>query len=180
MKNILTDFEDRQITRLTSKKKIPKFRTGDTLKVNVKVVEGERSRIQVFEGICIARKNAGLNTSFTVRKISSGEGVERIFPLFSPIVDSIEIIRQGDIRRSKLYYLRKRSGKSARIATKDRGDEMDEYLSSDEDLNNQENKTGIDKKIVETKDDESNNGTDKDKEKSEKNLVHEKKDESNK
>lgn len=180
MKNILTDFEDRQITRLTSKKKIPKFRTGDTLKVNVKVVEGERSRIQVFEGICIARKNAGLNTSFTVRKISSGEGVERIFPLFSPIVDSIEIIRQGDIRRSKLYYLRKRSGKSARIATKDRGDEMDEYLSSDEDLNNQENKTGTDKKIVETKDDESNNGTDKDKEKSEKNLVHEKKDESNK
>ena len=180
MKNILTDFEDRQITRLTSKKKIPKFRTGDTLKVNVKVVEGERSRIQVFEGICIARKNAGLNTSFTVRKISSGEGVERIFRLFSPIVDSIEIIRQGDIRRSKLYYLRKRSGKSARIATKDRGDEMDEYLSSDEDLNNQENKTGTDKKIVETKDDESNNGTDKDKEKSEKNLVHEKKDESNK
>ena len=147
MKNILTDFEDRQITRLTSKKKIPKFRTGDTLKVNVKVVEGERSRIQVFEGICIARKNAGLNTSFTVRKISSGEGVERIFPLFSPIVDSIEIIRQGDIRRSKLYYLRKRSGKSARIATKDRGDEMDEYLSSDEDLNNQENITGTDKNL---------------------------------
>ena len=103
MKNILTDFEDRQITRLTSKKKIPKFRTGDTLKVNVKVVEGERSRIQVFEGICIARKNAGLNTSFTVRKISSGEGVERIFPLFSPIVDSIEIIAESNFENAMTF-----------------------------------------------------------------------------
>ncbi|MBX6323364.1 MAG: 50S ribosomal protein L19 [Rhodospirillaceae bacterium] len=95
---------------------IPEFRPGDTVRVNVKVVEGSRERIQAFEGVCIARKNAGLQSSFTVRKISYGEGVERVFPLYSPRVASIEVVRRGDVRRAKLYYLRGRRGKSARIA----------------------------------------------------------------
>ena len=130
MTNIIEDFEKRQIKKLTQKKSIPTFRTGDTLKVNVKVVEGDRSRIQVFEGICIARKNSGVNSSFTIRKISHGEGIERVFPLFSSIVDSIEVIRQGDVRRAKLYYLRNRSGKRARISDKDRGEEIDQFTQS--------------------------------------------------
>jgi len=131
MTNIIEDFEKRQIKKLTQKKSVPSFRTGDTIKVNVKVVEGDRSRIQVFEGICIARKNSGVNSSFTVRKISHGEGIERVFPLFSPIVDSIEVMRQGDVRRAKLYYIRDRSGKRARITDKDRGEEIDQFSQSE-------------------------------------------------
>ncbi len=100
---------------------VPEFAPGDTLRVNVKVKEGERERIQAFEGVCIARKNAGVNSSFTVRKISYGEGVERVFPLYSPRIGSIELIRRGDVRRAKLYYLRDRRGKSARIAEKTTG-----------------------------------------------------------
>jgi large subunit ribosomal protein L19 len=114
--NVLQSFETAQIARLTTDKKIPDFRPGDSLKVSVKVVEGERTRLQAFEGVCIARKNAGLNSSFTVRKISYGEGVERVFPLYAPTVATIEVVRRGDVRRSKLYYLRSRRGKSARIA----------------------------------------------------------------
>ena len=100
---------------------VPVFAPGDTLKVNVKVVEGTRERVQAYEGICIARKNRGLNSSFTVRKISNNEGVERVFPLYSPRLDSIELIRRGKVRRAKLYYLRSRRGKSARIAERTSG-----------------------------------------------------------
>lgn len=114
--NILQKFEADQVAKLTSAKEIPDFGPGDTLKVSVKVVEGERSRLQSYEGVCIARSNAGLNSSFTVRKISYGEGVERVFPLYSPNVASIEVVRRGAVRRAKLYYLRSRRGKSARIA----------------------------------------------------------------
>ena len=111
----LTKIEEAQVAKLRETAKLPEFRPGDTVKVNVKVVEGDRERVQAFEGVCIARKNAGLNSSFTVRKISYGEGVERIFPLFSPRLTSVELIRSGDVRRAKLYYLRGRRGKSARI-----------------------------------------------------------------
>ena len=104
-----------------SGKKIPQFSAGDTLRVNVKVVEGSRERLQAFEGVCIARRNRGLNSSFTVRKISYGEGVERVFPLYSPRIDSVQVVRRGDVRRAKLYYLRQRRGKSARIAEKTTG-----------------------------------------------------------
>ena len=103
------------------------FRPGDTLKVTVRITEGSKSRLQAFEGICIARKNNSVNSNFTVRKISHGEGVERVFPLFSPLVEKIEVVRKGDVRRAKLYYLRELSGKKARIADKDRGDEADQY-----------------------------------------------------
>jgi large subunit ribosomal protein L19 len=112
--NLIQQLEAEQIA--ASGKKIPEFRPGDTLRVGVKVVEGERTRIQNFEGVCIARANKGLGSSFTVRKISFGEGVERVFPLYSPNVDSIEVVRRGAVRRAKLYYLRGRTGKSARIA----------------------------------------------------------------
>ena len=127
MNNILKKIEKDNIEKLVANKKIPTFRPGDTLKVNVKIIEGERSRLQVFEGVCIARKNNGINSNFTVRKISHGEGVEKVFPLFSPIIDTIEVIRKGDVKRSKLYYLRDRTGKSARIADKDRGEEAAQY-----------------------------------------------------
>src|SRR5262245_3865838 len=116
--NMIQKLEREQVEKLQSNGKIPEFQPGDTLKVNVKVVEGSRERVQAFEGVCIARKNAGLNSSFTVRKISYGEGVERIFPLYSPRIASIELIRRGDVRRAKLYYLRTRRGKAARIAEK--------------------------------------------------------------
>ena len=116
--DILKEIEKEQITKLVEKRNVPKFAPGDTLKVQVKVVEGQRERQQAFEGVCIARKNRGLNSSFTVRKISYGEGVERIFPLYSPQIASIEVIRRGDVRRAKLYYLRGRTGKRARIAEK--------------------------------------------------------------
>ena len=116
--NILQQIEQEQIGKLTEDKPIPDFGPGDTVRVNVKVVEGTRERIQAFEGVCIGRKNAGLNSAFTVRKISYGEGVERVFPLYSPRLDSIQVIRRGAVRRAKLYYLRSRRGKSARIAEK--------------------------------------------------------------
>ena len=116
--NILEKFEKRHLKELQSDKKFPKFSSGDTIKVHLKVKEGEKERIQVFEGVCISKKNAGLNSSFTVRKISYGEGIERILPLFSPQINKIEVVKIGSVRRSKLYYLRNRSGKSARIAEK--------------------------------------------------------------
>ena len=127
MSNLLETFEKQQIEKLTSKKRVPAFRPGDTLKVTVRISEGSKSRLQAFEGICIARKNNSVNSNFTVRKISHGEGVERVFPLFSPLVEKIEVVRKGDVRRAKLYYLRELSGKKARIADKDRGDEADQY-----------------------------------------------------
>ena len=114
--NLIQTLEAEQIARLTEARKIPEFRPGDTLKVGVKVVEGDRTRVQNFEGVCIARANKGMGSSFTVRKISFGEGVERVFPLYSPNIESIEVVRRGAVRRAKLYYLRGRRGKSARIA----------------------------------------------------------------
>ena len=116
--NLLKQLEQEQITKLTANKEIPDFGPGDTVIVNVKVVEGERSRLQAYEGVCIARSGGGINQSFTVRKISYGEGVERVFPLYSPMVDSIKVVRRGKVRRAKLYYLRGRRGKSARITEK--------------------------------------------------------------
>jgi len=112
--NIIQELEREQIARLA--KEVPDFQPGDTLQVNVKVVEGERTRVQAYEGVCIARSGAGINESFTVRKISYGEGVERVFPVHSPMIDSIKVVRRGKVRRAKLYYLRDRRGKSARIA----------------------------------------------------------------
>jgi large subunit ribosomal protein L19 len=119
--NIIQQLESEQIAKLTDGKAIPEFAPGDTVKVNVKVVEGGRERVQAYEGVCIGRKNDGLNSSFVVRKISYGEGVERIFPLYSPNIASIEVVRRGDVRRAKLYYLRDRRGKSARIAEQTTG-----------------------------------------------------------
>jgi len=116
--NLIETLEREAIDALTADKKIPEFRPGDTLKVGVKVVEGDRSRVQNFEGVCIARSNKGVGSSFTVRKISFGEGVERVFPLHSPNIESITVVRRGKVRRAKLYYLRERRGKSARIAEK--------------------------------------------------------------
>jgi large subunit ribosomal protein L19 len=116
--NLIQTLEAEQIAKLTEGKKIPDFSPGDTVRVNVKVVEGTRERVQAYEGVCIARRNAGVNSSFTVRKISYGEGVERVFPLYSPRIDSIDVVRRGAVRRAKLYYLRDRRGKSARIAEK--------------------------------------------------------------
>ena len=118
--NILQQFEADKVKRLTATRAVPDFAPGDTVKVSVKVVEGERSRVQAYEGLVIARSNKGLNSNFTVRKISYGEGVERVFPLYSPQIAEIEVIRRGDVRRAKLYYLRGRRGKSARIAEKAR------------------------------------------------------------
>ena len=118
--NILQQFEAAQIARLTSDRAVPDFRPGDTLRVAVKVVEGERTRTQNFEGVCIARSNKGLGSNFTVRKISYGEGVERVFPLYAPTIAEISVVRRGDVRRAKLYYLRGRRGKSARIAERAR------------------------------------------------------------
>ena len=127
MTNAMETFEKKQIEKLTANKRVPAFRPGDTLKVTVKIIEGEKSRSQAFEGVCIARKNNSINSNFTVRKISHGEGVEKVFPLFSPIIEKIEVVRKGDVRRAKLYYLRDRTGKRARIADRDRGDEIDQY-----------------------------------------------------
>jgi large subunit ribosomal protein L19 len=116
--NLIQTLEKEQMAKLSANKEIPDFAPGDTVLVNVKVVEGERSRLQAYEGVCIARSGAGLNESFTVRKISYGEGVERLFPLYSPMVDSIKVVRRGTVRRAKLYYLRGLRGKRARIAEK--------------------------------------------------------------
>ena len=116
--NILDNIGQAQMNAVTEQRAIPEFGPGDTLKINVKVVEGSRERVQAFEGVCIGRSNRGINSSFTVRKISYGEGVERIFPLYSPKIQEIEVVRRGDVRRAKLYYLRGRTGKAARIAEK--------------------------------------------------------------
>ena len=116
--NVIEQLEKEQIDRLVAERPIPDFAPGDTVRVNVKVIEGTRERVQAFEGVCIAKRNRGLNSAFTVRKISYGEGVERVFPLYSPRIDSIEVVRRGRVRRAKLYYLRGRRGKSARIAEK--------------------------------------------------------------
>src|SRR3954470_10774469 len=113
--NLIQQLEKEQVAKLSAGKEIPEFGPGDTVLVNYKVVEGERSRIQAYEGVCIGRAGAGLNENFTVRKISYGEGVERVFPLYSPMIDSIKVVRRGRVRRAKLYYLRGRRGKAARI-----------------------------------------------------------------
>ncbi|MBP6380078.1 50S ribosomal protein L19 [Sphingorhabdus sp.] len=114
--NLIQTLEQEAIAELATKKNIPEFRAGDTLRVGVKVIEGDRTRVQNYEGVCIARSNKGMGSNFTVRKISFGEGVERVFPLYSPNVESIEVVRRGAVRRAKLYYLRGRTGKKARIA----------------------------------------------------------------
>ena len=160
MKNI-EDINKAAIKKIVANKKITDFSPGDTIKVGVKIVEGKRERIQFFEGVCIAKKNAGLNSSFTVRKISYGEGIERVLPLFSPQIDKIELVKSGSVRRSKLYYLRERSGKSARIAEKNIFNKIDnedvkvkkqEQLNtnlqnkSDETKNNQTKETSASKK----------------------------------
>src|SRR5690349_21691047 len=119
--NLIQQLEQEQVAKLTAGKEIPDFQPGDTLLVNVKVVEGERTRVQAYEGVCIGRAGAGLNENFTVRKISYGEGVERVFPLFSPMIDSIKVVRRGSVRRAKLYYLRGRRGKAARITERQEG-----------------------------------------------------------
>jgi large subunit ribosomal protein L19 len=116
--DIIRELEGEQVAKLKATRAVPEFRPGDTLRVKVKVIEGTRERVQAFEGVCIARKNAGVNSSFTVRKISYGEGVERVFPLYSPRIAEIEVIRRGAVRRAKLYYLRGLTGKAARIAEK--------------------------------------------------------------
>ena len=116
--NLLQKFEESQLLARKAQQPVPKFGPGDTVRVNVKVIEGTRERVQAFEGVCIAFKSAGINSSFTVRKISYGEGVERVFPLHSPRIDSIEVLRRGRVRRAKLYYLRGLTGKRARIAEK--------------------------------------------------------------
>jgi large subunit ribosomal protein L19 len=116
--NILDRIGQKQIDAAVAERAIPEFSPGDTLKINVKVVEGSRERVQAFEGVCIARTNRGISSSFTVRKISYGEGVERVFPLYSPRIQNIEVMRRGAVRRAKLYYLRGRTGKAARIAEK--------------------------------------------------------------
>ncbi len=119
--SIIETLEKEQISKLTAERAIPEFAPGDTLRVAVKVIEGTRERVQAFEGVCIARSNSGMNSSFTVRKISFGEGVERVFPLYSPRLAGIEVVRRGDVRRAKLYYLRGRTGKKARILEKSAG-----------------------------------------------------------
>ena len=121
--NILQQFEADQQARLAAARATPDFGPGDTVRVMVKVVEGERIRTQAYEGVCIARRNAGVNSSFTVRKISFGEGVERVFPLYAPIVDKVEVVRKGRVRRAKLYYLRDRRGRAARITEEAQGGE---------------------------------------------------------
>jgi large subunit ribosomal protein L19 len=119
--NIIDQLDKEQMDRLAAERAVPEFAPGDTVRVNVKVVEGTRERVQAFEGVCIARGGSGIQESFTVRKISYGEGVERVFPVFSPNIASIDVVRRGDVRRAKLYYLRGRQGKSARIAEKTDG-----------------------------------------------------------
>ena len=141
MNNILENFEKDQIQQLMTGKTYPEFNAGDTLKVHLKVKEGEKERIQVFEGVCIAKKNAGVNSSFTVRKISYGEGIERVLPYYSPQISKIEVVKKGDVRRSKLYYLRGRSGKSARITEK-------ASFKNNDNLKKNNTDSGIDKTIV--------------------------------
>jgi large subunit ribosomal protein L19 len=130
--NLLKEIEKEQMAKLAAGKEIPDFQPGDTLIVNVKIVEGERSRVQAYEGVCIGRAGSGINENFTVRKISYGEGVERVFPLYSPMIDSIEVIRRGKVRRAKLYYLRGRRGKSARIIERQDHAEGAEEMSAED------------------------------------------------
>jgi len=118
--NLLQELEAEQVAKLAADRPVPPFQPGDTVKVSVRVVEGERERVQAFEGVCIARKNAGINSNFTLRKISYGEGVERVFPLYSPRITAIEVVRRGVVRRAKLYYLRGLTGKRARIVERAR------------------------------------------------------------
>ena len=129
--NIIEQLEQEQMAKLAEARPIPDFQAGDTLRVHVKVVEGTRERVQVFEGVCIARRNAGVNSAFTVRKISYGEGVERVFPLYSPRIEEIEVVRRGSVRRAKLYYLRERRGKSARIAERTTGRRTETVASAE-------------------------------------------------
>jgi len=126
--NLIQTLEKEEAARVTAGKTIPSFDPGDTLRVNVKIKEGDRERVQAYEGVCIARSGGGLNANFTVRKISFGEGVERVFPLYSPSVDSIEVVRRGKVRRAKLYYLRDRRGKSARIVERKGGARSDDLV----------------------------------------------------
>ncbi|MFZ4070001.1 MAG: 50S ribosomal protein L19 [Caulobacterales bacterium] len=119
--NLIQTLEQEELARVKGDKKIPEFRPGDTLRVAVKIKEGDKERVQAYEGVCIARAGAGLNANFTVRKISFGEGVERVFPLYGPVIDNIDVVRRGEVRRSKLYYLRGRRGKSARITERTGG-----------------------------------------------------------
>ena len=154
MSNLLETFEKKQIERLTGKKRIPTFRPGDTLKVTIRITEGDKSRLQAFEGMCIARKNNSVNSNFTVRKISHGEGVERIFPLYSPRISGIEVVRKGKVRRAKLYYLRERQGKSARIAERSSG-----RSTVSEDNKTTEKKQTKDKKMPAEKIDKKDNNS---------------------
>jgi large subunit ribosomal protein L19 len=131
--NILQKFEAKQLEQVKENKSIPDFNAGDTIRVNVRVKEGTRERIQAYEGVCIARKGTGMNASFTVRKISYGEGVERVFPLWSSRIDSIELVRRGDVRRAKLYYLRDLRGKKARIAERTEGHGIEKIAEEDKD-----------------------------------------------
>ena len=128
--NILEKFEKKQIKELTREKSHPPFYAGDILKIHLKIKEGEKERIQIFEGLCIAKSNRSLNSTFTVRKISNGEGVERVFPVYSPLISKLEVVRRGDVRRAKLYYLRGRSGKKARIAEKRMDNKTDNVSKS--------------------------------------------------
>jgi large subunit ribosomal protein L19 len=136
MNEIIKNYEQSQIQQILKNSKVTDFAPGDTVKVNVKIKEGNKERVQAFQGVCIGKKNNGLNSSFTVRKISSGEGVERVFPLYSNVIDSIERIKVGDVRRAKLYYLRELSGKKARIAerTDGRSYDDDQYISTIKDV----------------------------------------------
>ena len=132
--NLIQTLEKEEIARITKGKTVPSFDPGDTVRVHVKIKEGERERVQAYEGVCIARAGAGLNANFTVRKISFGEGVERVFPLFSPTVESIEVVRRGAVRRAKLYYLRDRRGKSARISERAGGAREEDFVGDAADV----------------------------------------------
>ena len=136
--NTLEKYEKSQLKNLTSNKSYPEFNAGDTIKVHLKIKEGEKERVQVFEGVCIAKKKAGLNSAFTVRKISYGFCIERVIPLFSPQISKIELVKSGDVRRSKLYYLRERSGKSARISEKNVFSKTDSKVSDPSEKSNKE------------------------------------------
>ena len=131
--NLLQTLQQEEVARITKGKTVPSFDPGDTVRVNVKIKEGDRERVQAYEGVCIARSGSDLNASFTVRKISFGEGVERVFPLFSPTVDSIEVVRRGAVRRAKLYYLRDRRGKSARITERAGGAREEDFVGEAKD-----------------------------------------------
>jgi large subunit ribosomal protein L19 len=128
--NLMEQIDREEVEKLLALRPVPEFQPGDTVRVSLRVLEGERERIQAFEGVCIARKNGGINSNFTLRKISYGEGVERVFPLYSPRISAIEVVRRGAVRRAKLYYLRGRTGKAARIAERARETTRPETASS--------------------------------------------------